>query len=48
MLRTVYGDKALSHIGLSEWFKQLKGGPEDLQDDPRSGRPSILKFLGMS
>jgi hypothetical protein len=48
MLQTVYGDEALSLSIAFEWFKRLKEGCEDLLADPRSGCPSILKFLRMS
>jgi hypothetical protein len=40
MLQTVYGDKALSHISISGWFKPFKDGRQDLQDDQRSWRLS--------
>jgi hypothetical protein len=30
MLQTVYGEEALSHISVFEWFKQFKDGREDL------------------
>jgi hypothetical protein len=36
MLRTVYGDEALSRSSVSELFKGFKVWCEDLQDDPRS------------
>jgi transposase len=40
MLQTVCGDEALSRSCVFDWFKRFKDGREDLQDDPRSGRPS--------
>jgi transposase len=40
MLQTVCGDEALSRSSVLEWFKLFKDGFKDLQDDPRSGRPS--------
>jgi transposase len=40
MLQAVYGDKALSCNSVSEWLKRFKDRREDLQDDPRSARPS--------
>jgi transposase len=40
MLRTVYGDEALSRSSVFGWFKRFKYGRQDLQDGPRSGRPS--------
>jgi hypothetical protein len=39
-LQTVCGDEALYGTNLFEWFKPFKVGREDLQYDPRSGRPS--------
>jgi hypothetical protein len=36
ILQTLYGDEGISHSSVSEWFKQFKGGREDLQDYPRS------------
>jgi transposase len=43
MLQTVYGDEALSRSSVFEWFKPFKDGRENLQIDPRSGRPSISR-----
>jgi transposase len=43
MLQTVYGDEATSHSSVFEWFKRLKDGREDLQDDPKGGRPSTSR-----
>jgi transposase len=40
MLQTVFGDEALSRSSVFEWFIRFKDRREDLQDDPRSGRPS--------
>jgi transposase len=38
MLQPAYGDRSVC-----EWFKRFKDGREDLQDDPRSGRPSTFR-----
>jgi transposase len=43
MLQTGHGDEVLSRSSVFEWFKRLKDGPEDLQDDPRSGGPSTSR-----
>jgi hypothetical protein len=43
MLQTSYGDEALSHSSVFELFKQFKDRHEDLQDDPRSRRPSTTQ-----
>jgi transposase len=40
MSQAVCGEEALSSSGVSEWLKRIKDGREDLQDDPRRGRPS--------
>jgi transposase len=43
MLQTVCGNEALSCSNVFEWFKRFKDGREDLQDDPKSGRPSASR-----
>jgi hypothetical protein len=43
MLQTAYGDEAVSRSSVFEWSKRFKDGREDLQDDPRSGRPSTAR-----
>jgi hypothetical protein len=43
MLYIAYGEEALSRSSVFEWFKLFKDGREDLQDDPRSGRPSTSR-----
>jgi transposase len=43
ILQTAYGDEAVSRNSVFEWFKRFKDGREDLQDDPRSGRPSTSR-----
>jgi transposase len=48
MLRTVYGDEALSRSSVLEWFKRFRDGREDLQDEPRSGRPSTSRNAAQS
>ena len=35
MLNAAYGDQALSRSNISRWY-----GREDIEDDPRSGRPT--------
>ncbi|GBO02755.1 Putative uncharacterized protein FLJ37770 [Araneus ventricosus] len=39
MLVTVYGVEAVSKKCVFEWFKGFRDGKEDLEDEPRSGRP---------
>ena len=36
----VHGDEAMSRLRVFEWCKRFKEGREDVEDDPRSGRPS--------
>jgi transposase len=43
VLQTVCGDEALSRSSVFRWFKRFNGGSEDLQDDPKCGRPSTSK-----
>ncbi|GBM28261.1 Mariner Mos1 transposase [Araneus ventricosus] len=39
MLVTVYGVEAVSKKCVFEWFKRFRDGKEDVEDEPRSGRP---------
>ena len=39
MLRDVYGDSSMSRTRVFEWHKQFVEGMEDVEDDPKSGRP---------
>jgi hypothetical protein len=43
ILQTVCGDEALSRSSVFKWFKRIKDGREDVQDDPRSGSPSASR-----
>jgi hypothetical protein len=43
LLQTVYGNETLNRSSVVKCFKRFKGGREDLQDDPRSGRPSTSR-----
>ena len=40
LLQDVYGDVAMSRARVFEWHRRFKEGREDVEDDPRSGRPS--------
>ncbi|GBM02475.1 Putative uncharacterized protein FLJ37770 [Araneus ventricosus] len=40
MVMKVYGVKAVSKKCVLEWFKRFRDGKEDVEDEPRSGRPS--------
>ena len=39
MLRDVYGDSSMSNTRIFEWHKQFVEGRENVEDDPKSGRP---------
>ena len=39
MLSDVYGDSSMSRTRVFEWHKQFVEGREDVEDDPKSGRP---------
>jgi transposase len=43
MIQEAYGDSALSYSQVSRWLKLFKNGREEVEDDPRSGRPSTSK-----
>ena len=40
MLKTAYGDAALSKTRVYEWFSRFKNGEMSIEDQPRSGRPA--------
>ena len=39
MLRDVHGDSSMSRTRVFEWHKQFVQGREDVEDNPKSGRP---------
>ena len=39
MLHDVYGDSSMSRIRIFEWHKRFVEGREDVENDPKSGRP---------
>ena len=43
LLQQVYGNEAMSRCRFFEWHKRFEEGREDVEDDPRSGRPSTSK-----
>ncbi|XP_061553236.1 protein GVQW3-like [Phycodurus eques] len=43
LLQQVYGDETMSRSRVFEWCKRFKEGREDVEDDPRSGRPSTSR-----
>jgi hypothetical protein len=40
ILQNVCGDEALSRSSVFEWYKRFQNESEDIQDDPKSLRPS--------
>lgn len=44
MLKTAYGDTALSKTRVYEWFQRFKSGKMSIEDQPRSGRPSTSRI----
>ena len=43
MLQQVYGEERMSRTRAIEWRKRFKEGREEVEDDPRSGRPSTSR-----
>ena len=43
LLQEVYGDDTMSKTHLFEWHRRFKEGREEVEDDHRSGRPSISR-----
>ena len=43
MLEQVFLEQTLSHLTVSLWHKRFKEGCEDVEDDPRCGRPSTSR-----
>ncbi|GFX75191.1 uncharacterized protein TNCV_3171181 [Trichonephila clavipes] len=38
-----YGDSVLTRAQVFQWFKAFSEGRESIEDEPRSGRPSVSK-----
>ena len=43
MLQQVYREETMSRTRAFEWHKRFKEGREEVEDDPRSGRPSTSR-----
>ena len=43
LLHEVYGEATMSRARLFEWHKRFTSDREDVEDDPKSGRPSTTK-----
>jgi len=39
MVNAAYGDQALTRSNAFRWYGRFRDGREDIEDDPRSGRP---------
>ena len=39
LMKIVYGDNFMSRTQVYTWFTRFKNGRDDLNDDPRPGRP---------
>ena len=39
-VNAAYGDQALSRLNVFRWYGRFRDGREDIEDDPRSGRPT--------
>jgi len=40
MVNAAYGNQALSRSNVFRWHGRFRDGREDIEDDPRSGRPT--------
>ena len=43
LLQEVYGDATMSRTRIFEWRKRFREGREDVEDDPKSGRPTTSR-----
>jgi hypothetical protein len=43
LLTVAYGEHAMKKLSVFELHRQFKKGREDVQDDPRSGRPKMRR-----
>ena len=43
MMKTAFGDEAMSRARVLEWFRLFKEGRQSVNCDPRSGRPSTSR-----
>ncbi|GFX89925.1 protein GVQW3 [Trichonephila clavipes] len=44
MMKTAFGDEAMSRSRVFEWFRPFKEGRQSVNSDPRSGRPSTSRI----
>ena len=43
LLQDVHGDDTMSRTQLIEWRRRYKKGGQDVEDDPKKGRPSTSR-----
>ena len=43
MLNQVYGESAMQRVAIYKWVKRFEEGRDDVEDDPREGRPSTSR-----
>ena len=43
MLQQVYGESTMSRARVFQWHTRFNEGGEEVEDDPRSGRPSTSR-----
>ncbi|GFW51550.1 protein GVQW3 [Trichonephila clavipes] len=43
MIKTAFGDEAMSRARVFEWFRPFKEGRQSVNSDPRSGHPSTSR-----
>ncbi|GFS99244.1 protein GVQW3 [Trichonephila clavipes] len=43
MMKTAFGDEAMSRARVFEWFRPFKEGLQSVNSGPRSGRPSTSR-----
>jgi len=48
LLQNVHGDDTISRARAFEWYRSFEDGREDVEDDPRSGRPATTGPRKMS
>ena len=45
LLKEVYGKDVISRLRVFEWHKRFKSGCKEVENDPKSGRPSTTKTV---
>jgi hypothetical protein len=47
LIKQPYGDNALSHARVFQWYARYLEGSENLKDDKHSGRPTAVRTCDM-